>query len=296
MVNNYDQIKENLKLIEDEKKGSNNKKLYLGRFVSFLSGIDNKNLERYKTEGAPVDGENYTYSEYSREYVEKIANLCSEKKIKLIFLTLPMYEKHIANYQVWKNKIGELLSKYDWINMQEEERYHSIGFGAFAFQNTFKSNQHMTYNGSLLATYSLASYIREKVKDSIPKRDKDIKWLTLFYGDEGYFENYSPGTNDKNCKIICQNKKIKNAELNEVLLLNNKKNKTKTLISKILKNDQDIKNKALYLMIKFLQSGEEKVTYVKLDLDIFHTPGKYIIYKQTLKPIEITDIVGGELK
>lgn len=65
--------------------------LYLGRYVRWTTGIESPTLEKYKTLGAPVDGSNYTYSEDAAKYVKKIVDLCQEKHVKLIFLTLPMY-------------------------------------------------------------------------------------------------------------------------------------------------------------------------------------------------------------
>lgn len=296
LINDYKQIKENLKIARDGKKNENNKKLYLGRYVRFLTGIDDKILKRYKTEGPPVDGNKYNYSEYARKDVNKIISLCKENNIELIFLTLPMYEKHIANYQKWHDKIAQLIGNNDWIDMQEKKTYHSIGFGAFAFENTYNSNQHMTYKGSLLATYKLASFIKEKIKSPLPQREQDEKWLTMFYGDEGYYENYPPGTNDRNCKIICQNKKIRNADLDEVITINNTKNKNKILISKVLTKNSSLQQKSLYLRLKFHQNGQEKYANVKLNFDKFHTPEKYAIYSQTIKPIDDIDVVDGVLE
>jgi hypothetical protein len=79
--------------------------LYLGRYIRFQTGIEPDNLAKYETEPAPLDGEDYAYSKYTVKYVDKIVALCKEQNIPLLFVTVPMYYKHIANYAAWKNKL-----------------------------------------------------------------------------------------------------------------------------------------------------------------------------------------------
>tara|TARA_B100001059_G_scaffold111458_1_gene111649 strand:+ start:7641 stop:7808 length:168 start_codon:yes stop_codon:yes gene_type:complete len=55
-------------------------------------------MAKYDSLGAAVKGNEYNYSEYAEKYVNKIVDLCQEKDVELIFLTVPMYEKHISDY------------------------------------------------------------------------------------------------------------------------------------------------------------------------------------------------------
>ena len=295
IFNNKEQIQKNksISLNKEKKK----KKLYLGRYARFNSGLKDSLLLKYETEGAPVDGAKYKYSKQSKYYVDKIIELCNKNNIELVFLTLPMYNKHVSNYDKWEEELSNILdkSKVKWLNMQNKNTYTAIGFDAFAFENTYSSNQHMTYNGSLLATYELANYLSNNKEIEIPNRKKDYKWHKLFYGEEGYFHNFSASKNDEANKTLCENKKIRNATVKEILLVKNK-NKSKTVIAKIKKpefNNYSLKNTKLSLLIKFLDNKVEKHTIVNLRYDMFHSPLNYIIYSHTIKPIEIIDVIDG---
>ena len=144
-----------------------------------------------------------------------------------MFLTLPMFYKHVKNNHVWTEKMKVLLSdsKKEWLDMQGN--YDSIRFDKSSFENTYKSNQHMTYKGSLIATYKLAEFIKTKVSVELPNRKKETKWKANFYGEEGYFENNPVKKSDKQNKTICKNFKTNNVFLSSVSLLkgNSKKNR-----------------------------------------------------------------------
>jgi hypothetical protein len=275
--------------------------LYLGRYVRFTSGIQDSILNKYRQEGAPVDGASYRYSEYADLYVEKIVNLCKTNDIDLIFLTLPMYNQHIMNYSEWKTKLGEIINKYPnkWLDMQEEQTYKKMGLDAFAFENTYGTNQHMTYQGSLLATYELASFIRTHLPEKLPNRKNEQRWHNVFYGEEGYFQHFSPGEDDQNNKTICKNRKIQNVELKEVLLLNNEKSENKTLVVKIPRSELgsiDYKRHKIRLLVKYISEENENMTLLELHYDVLYTPEDYAIFTQVLKPIEIVEIVDGVIE
>lgn len=296
IFSNSEQLKKNKTIIENGKK--KNKKLYLGRYVRFTSGIEKDVLERYNKEGAPVKGKDYTYSKYTDFYVEKIVEFCEKKNIELMFLTIPMYDKHISDYFVWDDKLAEVLSKYQnkWLNLQSMPDYG--GFDAFAFENTYRTNQHMTYKGSLLATYKLANFIRDSLNINLPARNQDIKWHRMFYGDEGYFENYNPGKNDNNNKIISANKDLSNITIKSLLLLdiNNKRaNKIIAKVDKKVLKNINLNNTKLRILLKIEHNGNEHLTHVDLFHDNLHNPEKEAIFYTMVPPLNIKDIVDGAI-
>jgi len=295
LFKNTEQLKKNKILIDKKKKKKRDEKLYLGRYVRFTSGIEKDIIERYKTEGSPVRGKDYTYSKYTELYVKKITKLCNDEKINLMFLTLPMYEKHISDYGVWNKTLSNVLSIYPnkWLNMQILPHYK--GFKEDAFENTYNTNQHMTYNGSLLATYKLADFIRDSLSVKLPNRQNEKKWHEMFYGDEGYFENFDPVKSDKKNKILCSDKKLQNITLKKCLLVkvNNKANKIIAKIDKrIIRNlkHQDLK---IRLVLKLEQNGKEQIANMDLIYDLYHSPENEVIFSSLIQPINIKEILDG---
>lgn len=304
-IRNHDYIFRNTKQLKKNKsiisKGlkTNKKKLYLGRYVRFTSGIQDSLLTKYKIQGAPVDGNNYSYSSYADTYVSKIVKLCEANNIDLIFLTLPMYKEHIKDYLVWRDKIAEIFNKYSakWINMQIPPLYND--YSPMCFENTYASNQHLTLQGSLIATYQLSNFIKKNFDNKIPNRKKEHKWHNVFYGEEGYFENNIPKADDPKNKIILTNKIIRNLNLREALLIPNEKQKLNLLIVKIPREQLkgiDIKKTRLKLAIRVIENGHEKVGLVVLPYDILHETIDNAIYEQSFKNIEIIDIEDAALE
>ena len=296
LFTNWKQLKKNRKIRSKTPKKEN--KLYLGRYVRFRSGIAQEVLKRYKKEGAPVKGNEYTYSKYTEMYVEKIVEFCNKEGIELIFLTLPMYEKHISDYHIWQTELAKVLNRYPnkWLNLQKMPECKD--FGVFAFENTYRKNQHMTYNGSLLATYKLADFVNDSINVKLPERQKDIEWHKMFYGSEGYFENYTPSKNDKNNYQICHNQKLKNTILKSCIVLSNTNKKTKKIIAKLdkktLKNI-DFQNTKLRVLLKFHNNGKELVAPLDLLYDRFHQPKNECLYSSRIKPVDVKGIVDGAI-
>ncbi|KJS04461.1 MAG: hypothetical protein VR77_11505 [Flavobacteriales bacterium BRH_c54] len=296
IFNDTTQLALNKKLIKNKSKEK--KKLYLGRFVRFQKGLENQTLAKYDSLGSPVKGADYSYSSYAEKYVKKIVDLCEKEKIELVFLTLPMYEKHVSEYYKWEKKLAEILKQYPnkWINMQKVPGYN--GFGPYAFENTYKSNQHMTYNGSLLATYKLANYIRDSLNVELPLRHTDNKWHKLFYGEEGYFENFNPYENDINNRIICTNKKLQNITIKNCLLLdinNTKANKIIVKIDKKMFRGINYENVKLRLLLKFDYNGVKQTASIDLNYDMFHQLEKEVIFTSLIKPLRIENVIDGAI-
>ena len=113
-----------------------------------------------------MNGADFKTNNTTTIYTNKIIGLCRENNIQLMFLTLPMYNKHIENYSLWRNKLKLNLDEFGnmdhWLDLQIPENYS--GFSRNSFENTYKTNQHMTYSGSLLATYKLVDFINTRNK------------------------------------------------------------------------------------------------------------------------------------
>ena len=296
LYTNLQQIKDNQKNLKKisfrKNRYKRNKELYLGRFVRFQTGIEKPILEKYKNQGAPVKGLEFETNKKLDNYISKIISLCETNNIELIFLTLPMYKEHISDYSYWKEKLKSSIGiKYSnnssWIDLQADQGYK--GFSTHSFENTYKTNQHMTYNGSLLATYKLVDFIQEKT--NLPNRRKNQQWRHLFYGEEGFFENNSPDKSD-NTNIILYNSKNEDA-VKELLLL--KRGKYNTLIAKVMPsskqkyNDYIIKKVRITALIK-TKVGKQENLYIDLLWDSLHSSNKKINYSINIQSFEILKI------
>jgi hypothetical protein len=250
-------------------------------------------MNKYDSTGAPVAGSSYSYNKYTESYVNKIVELCESNNIELMFLTLPMYYKHIDNYAAWNDEIAKLLKKHPnkWLNMQLP--YDTTQFTPMCFENTYKANQHMTYNGSLIATYKLANFIKSDINVELPNRKNETKWKNTFYGQEGYFENNPVSANDKQNILLCKDFSTNNVVLKEVSIIKPEKGKNKIIIAKIAKNKKDLNKCKLRLAVSFIQNKQLKIATIDLQYDILHQTKDMIIFKTLIKPIEIKDVKAG---
>lgn len=301
-IRNHDYIFTNIKQINDNielsktRKKQKTRELYLGRYVRFTTGIEDTTLSKYDTKGAPVDGNLYTYSKYAEEYVSKIVRLCNEESIEVMFLTLPMYHKHVKDYPTWKNTLAEILNDHPkkWLDMQDP--YSHVDFTPICFENTLGINQHMTYQGSLVATYKLAGFIQANFNGKLQNRKNDQQWHRIFYGQEGYFENYAPHPSDQNNRLLCANKPIRNAILEEVIILNDKSRQSKTIMAKVNRKHfthTNLKDSKLTLEMKFSVNGQEQTGVLELQYDKLHeVPGK-ALFVQHIKPIQVLSVEDG---
>lgn len=282
LFNNQAQIQKNRAKAKEKKKKDD--KLYLGRYVRFQKGLQDSILNLYKTQGASIDGNEMTYEQsYAEHYVQKITELCQSKGIEVVFLTLPMYKDHVKDYSVWKKNLNTIISKYSdkWLDLQEGEGYKN--FDKTSFENTYKKNQHMTYNGSLIATYKLRDYIVRHWPDLLPNREKEQAWIDRFSGEEGYYENYSPSPNGTENKMLASNVSTNGPVLSEIDFLS--REKVNTVLVKIQKkpNAETLKKYKLRLTVQFTQKGEVKTSIIDLPYSITHRPDDYVIFSQNIK-------------
>jgi hypothetical protein len=206
-----------------------------------------------------------------------------------------MYHKHIKNYASWKNKLREILDKYPnkWMDMQSN--FDRINFTTNCFQDTYKSNQHMTYYGSLIATYKLAGFIKTELNIELPNRKKEVKWRKMFFGQEGFFENNTVMPDDKTNRLLWKNKKINGLLIDEVSLIKEDKKKY-VLIAKIKKQKQDNLSKCkLSLLANTSNQEQDKIARINLNYDKLHQLTDQYIFKSQLKPIEIYNLVNASI-
>lgn len=174
-----DQLKRNIKNGGPERRVRKN--LYLGQFARFSKGISQATEERYAKEGAPVNGAKHKTSASSVRYTEKIAQLCKENDICLMFLTVPMYHKHVKNYEAWRAELESHiggLSPY-WLDLQKDGPAEV--YTADAFEDTYSENQHLTNRGMSITAHLFAEYLHRKMP-SLPDRKNDPKWQKMTAG------------------------------------------------------------------------------------------------------------------
>lgn len=240
--------------------------LYLGRFIRFTSGIEDSTLVKYEREGFKA----YEYSKHmpgeeALLFLRKTIQLCKENDVKLVFLTLPMYYKHVHDYVGFKDIVGQIIDgDAPWIDMQLP--YDTLAFNPECFENTVAENQHMTYYGSLVAAYKLAGYIQQVFPAAVPDRSKDNRWKQLFYGSDGYFENHSPES-DGVSKVLLSNSNLENGtKIKELiyvpsqgaarllLKVERQDSLASTAIKALVSLEVEVDNKTLNIPMELIQS------------------------------------------
>lgn len=175
------QLKQNILL--GRQKPPREQGLYLGRYIRFTSGLEENTLKRYDEPGFVA----YNYAEKlpgdeAKKYLKKAIALCKKEKIELVLLTLPMYHRHVQGYETYKNEILKTIGdKQSWLDLQLP--YDTTAFTPESFENTIAPNQHMTYQGSLVAAYKLAHYLQKKSCESdsqpVGRKKMDRTFLCL---------------------------------------------------------------------------------------------------------------------
>lgn len=264
----------------------------LGKFIRFVSGLEPETLKKYGESGAPVNGKDFKYSKYTKHYLEKIESLALKNNIKLVFLTLPMYKKHIDNYELWKIKLRSIIdvNKYAWLDLQD--KYDEFKFDENSFENTYEANQHMTYAGSIAASYALAAFLRNELKIPFPQRFLENKWLEIFYGKDSYFENCSVLSNDVLGKSLVSNTQYGNLYVKEIVSYNRRENHV--LLVKMDKNLVDesfLTSKKLMITTIANLNGETNRYNIELFKDPAWNPLDHHLYFHFSPDLEILEVL-----
>lgn len=255
-----------------------NDKLYLGRFVSFTSGIEDTTMMKYDSLGAPVNGALRRVNDENIRYVNKIVELCEQHNVVPVFVTLPMYYRHIENYDAWKKTIDSVITPTGaaWLDLQEP--YDTLVFNRDCFENTYAQNQHMTYEGSLCGAYKVAHFLVDSLRIDFPKRDTTQHWHDLFYGEEGYFENYPPREDDTMRTLICKDQVIDSIiEIKECTVVKGEGAKTVFLKVKRKKGIEPPTN-PFVLLTEIEIDGEKAYALMECNRQLTYDPLDHYLY------------------
>jgi hypothetical protein len=221
LLTNKQQIEFNIK---NRNKKTVQNKLDLGRFARFSEGLQPDILAKYDSIGAPVDGNNFHVSKQSSRYLKRVMDLCSEKHVPVLFLTVPMYYKHISNYDKWKDVLNEELKKYpttQWIDWQMP--YDSARFTPEAFENTYENNQHLSNYGMTVTAYKLADFLVDNKAYNLPDRSKEAQWIADFKDQPHFIFNQNlPANMTSEYYSVTKDKQINGFLIKELLVQQNK--------------------------------------------------------------------------
>ena len=164
--------------------------------------------------------------------------------------------------------------------------YDTLLFTPECFENTTAQNQHMTYHGSLVATYKLAHFINEHFADKLPNRKTDEKWRKKFYGEEGFFENNIPNKDN----IIFQNIAFENMPLiSEIDVLPQKDH---NLLYLKIARTQDISPESKVILTVSVKVGATPfVTQLLFQPNTPYNPIEHYLFMSALKKDVVIDKV-----
>ncbi len=287
-----EQIKKNIAQSRHKPK-KKEEKLYLGRFVRFATGLEDSTMVKYDSLGAPVDGTEREINGENGTYVRKIVEICNQHHVTPVFVTLPMYYRHIANYPAWKETVASVVEPTGaaWLDLQEP--YDYVTFDRDCFENTMNPNQHMTYRGSLRSSYKIAHFLVDSLKIDLPKRSATKHWNELFYGEEGYFENYPSRKDDQTNMLLCKNITINGIEIADCLMC--KKENRNAVLLKVKRGSRDESPADhIQLFVKLRYQGNYYTTTLNCALQPDYNPINHYLYGVNITKgaeiLEITDV------
>jgi hypothetical protein len=285
ILTDREQIRKNIKA----KKAPKDMSLYLGRFVSDPNGMTDSTLRIYDGTGAVVDGGNYAAGDEAIYYVKKIITLCRENGIEPVFLTIPMYHRHVKDYDIWKSRLEDALSFCSpvWLDMQSPYDYDAFVPGCF--ENTVRSNQHLSYSGGLVCSSRLAHFIHDRFPELLPDRSMDAQWHEMFYGQDGYLENFTPRPGDTTATVLFQNIVLPNVTIKEIDRLR-KKEYDHLLIKIDKQNTPDLRGKKLQLVVDAIYEGQQIVAGIEVETTPMYDPINHYLFVSSIR--KDVDILG----
>lgn len=295
------QISKNIKLLEQPAPEITG--LYLGRYIRFTSGLADSTLSKYnKNRTSGYDYLKHSASKEAKKYLLKTIKLCEKNNVKLVLLTLPMYYKHVHEYEAYKKDLLATIASIKdikWFDLQLP--YDTVAFTPECFENTVSGNQHMTYYGSKVAAYKLASYIKASFPGLLPNRYEEINWKRLFYASDGYFENYPP-ENDGISQLLPQNVTLPGGMILKEMSLVPYSGGTKKLILKIdRKNAPVLYGKSISTLARAVINGQRVSVEIQSKCSPAYNPDKFYVFESeplnaTLKIEKIGNITLSENK
>ena len=192
-------------------------KRYLGRFIRFTSGITDSLITAYEEFGASVEGAERTISDECLTYTARIAELCDANGIELVLFTLPMYEKHVANAEVWMQRYADLADELNVPYLDLQTRGDMASHPEY-FENTLNGNQHMTLSGSIRAADELGQFIDSLYPEKFHQRAEDEDWKEYQMGNRGMLVYTAPSPKDSSVQVIGKDIKAADFDIDQVLL------------------------------------------------------------------------------
>jgi hypothetical protein len=253
-------------------------KLDLGRFSRFTSGLEDSIIAKYDSLGAPVKGSEYKISDHSRKYLKKIMNLCEKNNVRVLFLTIPMYYRHIDNYSEWKETLGEELQKYSytqWLDLQQP--YDSLSYTKDAFENTYTANQHLTFFGMSVTSYKIAKFLFEN-NYTLPDRTKEASWITDFNNQDHFVFNQQ-SIPETGYKTIAKDQTIEGLHIKE-LLVKELSNSNRVVLK--VDNNENLKST---ITVQFLIEYHNTIHSIPIQMHTFVeiNPPQHKVYFAELK-------------
>ena len=162
-LRNHDILFDNKPLLDHNLKNPNPprydpKEDYLGRYVRFNTGLTEEGLEQYKLKGASVDGSAIKPGPDAVRATRRMLEMCKERDIPVMFLTIPMYHEHVSGAEAWHENLKPLIGETPWLDLQLPG-FDSY-FGPDCFENTYSENQHQTGRGALRTTTLLIRFLQ----------------------------------------------------------------------------------------------------------------------------------------
>lgn len=264
-------------------------KLDLGRFARFGYGLQDTTLTKYDSLGAPVKGEEYQISDFTKKYLQKIMKMCEEKNIPVLFLTVPMYYKHVCNYEVWKETLNKELQKYPntkWLDLQMP--YDMQIYTPNMFEDTYEKNQHLSNLGMMVTAYKLAEYIDCNYPNLLPDHSKDPKWINDFKTTYHFAYNQDIADGMKGFSSIVKDKQIGNFHIKELAMQEDKE--SNRLILKIDKQE-DLPN-VLTVQYNLTMQGNNFIAPIQMyNLKEIFPPKHKVYVADIYKEVKINEIL-----
>lgn len=254
-------------------------KLDLGRFARFTYGLQDSTLAKYDTLGAPVRGEDYVLSDFSKVYLRKIMDLCKERNIPVLFLTVPMYHRHVSNYPAWQSKLAVELKRYPearWLDLQMP--YDTVRYTPDKFENTFEENQHLSNLGMLTTAYKLADHLLANYGDILPDRGSDSVWVSDFKETFHFEFNQDVGKQKEGFTSLTMDRKVGAYQVSELLLQENAE--SNRLILKVERKGAMPETVTAYLQVTMKGSNFRAPVKMYSNREIF--PPRYQVYQADL--------------
>ena len=291
----------NKKLKELVEKGRDKK--YMGKYSLYLGkyngnfGLTEEVLKRYEkwkyeNEGPPDDASVRTISRYNKKYLKKLNKLCKKNDVELVFITIPVYYKHIKNWDKAKKVLADEIDKTGrkWLDLQDE--YDTNYFKPVHFDNTYTQNQHTTAEGSYACTGKLIKFLHDEFPNILQDHSKEKKWKDMFYGKEDYFIYYPPSENDKNNRILLKNINTNGIVFNEIgySAVNSKMSFLWVKVKNNVAVPDTISNKLLGMSAIVNLDNTQQLVNISLQNSSYYNNDDFKIFTAYIKPMQFLQI------